>query len=340
MAYTDIDKSDDYFNTVSYTGNATAGRALDVGFATDWFWVKERNGANVHYATDSVRGALKGLQPDSSDAESTFDSVRSFTSTGVTVGTSATTNQSNNYVAWNWLAGGSASSNSDGSITSTVSANTTSGFSIIGYTGTGSNATVGHGLNSAPEMVIIKQRNASGQSWCTFHTAMGAQKFMDLNTSGGQNTGSTRYTSVPSSTVLNLGNSDAVNKSSSTYIGYAFHSVKGYSKIGSYVGNGSSDGTFVYTGFKPAWLMVKRIDGTGQWFMFDNKRLGYNSENYRLIADVTGSEADPGQMELLSNGFKWRFTSSNVNGSGSDYLYLAFAENPFVTSTGIPGLAR
>jgi hypothetical protein len=159
MAYTDgLDKSDDYFNTLIYTGDGVGGRALDVGFATDLFWVKHRNGANVHYLTDRVRGPLKGLQSNSTDAEETFDSVRSFTSTGVTVGTSATTNNSggNTFVAWNWLAGGTASSNTDGSITSSVSANQDAGFSIVSYTGTGSNATVGHGLGVAPAMVITK----------------------------------------------------------------------------------------------------------------------------------------------------------------------------------------
>jgi hypothetical protein len=344
MAYTDIDKSDDYFNTLIYTGDGVGGRALDVGFATDLFWVKHRNGANVHYLTDRVRGPLKGLQSNSTDAEETFDSVRSFTSTGVTVGTSATTNNSggNTFVAWNWLANGTASSNTDGSITSSVSANQDAGFSIVSYTGTGSNATVGHGLGVAPAMVITKTRNAV-QPWRVYHKGLGATFGMILNDTSAKDDDNTAWNDTePTSSVFSVGTSANTNGSGSTFIAYCFAEKQGYSKFGSYVGNGNADGAFVYTGFKPAFCIIKRTDSAGySWATYDSTRYPENKSTIpALWSNASDAEGSYSTIDFLSNGLKIRDTSATINESGGSYIYMAFAENPFVTSTGIPTTAR
>ena len=337
MAYTTIDNPADYFNTVLYTGNGSTNAVTGVGFSPNWVWIKERDSTSSHSVSDTIRGTTKRLNPDLSAAEETLSGVMtSFDSDGFTNGADNGVNESGKtYVAWNWLAGVDAgSSNTDGSITSTVSANTTSGFSIVSWTHDGGNSTIGHGLGAVPQVVITKERNNTG-SWNSYFSAVGNAHRMVLQGSNAKISSSIWNSTTPTSTVFSM--NDSIT---STMIAYCFAEKKGFSKFGSYVGNGSSNGTFVYTGFKVAWLMVKRYDSTGQWFMFDNKRDGFNSENHRLIADVTDTEADPGQMELLSNGFKWRFTSSNVNGNGADYLYMAFAENPFVSSSGIAGTAR
>jgi len=339
MAYTTIDKPQDYFNTVIYTGNGTTHAITGVGFQPDWVWMKSRDTSNSHDLEDGVRGAGIYLRSDVGNAEvnasGTFG-ITSFDSDGFTLtGDGGRTNVSgDDYTSWNWLGQNGTSANSNGSISSTVSANTTSGFSIVSWTHDGGNSTIGHGLGAVPQVVITKERNNSG-SWNSYFSAVGNGHRMVLQASDAKISSSIWNSTTPTSTVFSM--NDSIT---STMIAYCFAEKQGYSKFGSYEGNGSSDGAFVYTGFKPAWLMVKRYDSTGQWFMFDNKRLGYNSENHRLIADVSDSEADPGQMELLSNGFKFRFTSSNVNGSGGDYLYMAFAENPFVSSSGVAGTAR
>jgi hypothetical protein len=352
MSYTNgLDKPDDYFNTLIYTGDGVGGRALDVGFATDLFWVKHRNGANVHYLTDSVRGPLKGLQSNSTDAETTFDSVRSFTSTGVTVGTSATTNNSggNTFAAWNWLGGGTGVSNTAGSITSTVSANTTSGFSIVSYTGNGtSGATVGHGLGAVPQMIIVKNRDAA-DAWQVYHAANTANPETDylvLNTTAATADNINRWNdTLPTSTLFSIGNGVEVNTNTEKYIAYCFAEKKGFSKFSSYIGNGSSDGPFVYTGFKPAFIILKQSSSAGNsWQMMDNKRNTSNVLNKVLYPDLSSAEDTTGAtsntIDFVSNGFKSRGSNGQSNASGSTYIYMAFAENPFVTSTGIPTTAR
>jgi len=343
MAYTTIDKSEDYFNTKLYTGNGSTQSITGVGFQPDWVWIKERNNTKNHRVFDSVRGATKLLAANTTDAEATNTAtLTSFDSDGFSLDSNNAVNDTNDtYVSWNWLASNTTASNSDGSISSTVSANTTAGFSIVTYTGTGSNATVGHGLNSAPEMVIIKQRTQSVQSWCTFHTAIGAGKFIDLNRSDAvNNNGSTRYTSVPSSTVLNLGSSDAVNMSGKDYVGYVFNSVKGYSKMTQYTGNGNSDGPFIYTGFKPAWVIHKGMNNSNGWHVHDNKRDPINPCDTPLFPQSSIAEGSDTLCDFLSNGLKIRSTLGSRNGNGSTYLIMAFAENPFVTSSGVAGTAR
>ena len=350
MAYTDIDKSDDYFNTKLYVGNGSANHAITgVGFQPDWVWYKGRNDSEDPKVFDAVRGVTKAIKPNGTDAEFTQSGVTSFNSDGFTLGSHTGGNQNNiNFVSWNWLAANGTASNTAGSINSTVSVNTTAGFSIVSYTGDGTNnntATIGHGLGVAPSMIIVKGINATA-SWITTNTINGWNNVLELNSAAANAANTYAFGSTgipPTSTVFTVAAESGqhhTNTNNNTYIAYCFAEKQGFSKFGSYKGNGSSNGAFIYTGFSPAFIMVKSTSSSGQWFMFDNKREGYNPENDRLIADVGDAEADPGQTDFLSNGFKMRFTSGNANGSGVSYIYMAFAENPFVTSTGIPSPAR
>lgn len=330
----------DYFNTVIYTGNGTADRAIDVGFATDFFWVKQRSSTNSHQLTDSVRGALKGLHSNSTNVENTFDSVRSFTSTGVTVGTSATTNaNAATYVAWNWLAGGTASSNTDGSITSSVSANTEAGFSIVTYTGnlssttTSTGASVGHGLSSPPDLIITKRRTGSFD-WDVRSSELTSFEYrLNLNNTGTPDNLTSYPTASPTSSVFYTNYVSTQNISGEDYVAYCFHSVDGYSKVGSYTGNGSSNGAFVYTGFRPAWVLVKVTSVANRWVLFDSARSPTNpvEEGQELNPDDSTAEGSSGTdcFDFLSNGFKLRRTGDVFNTSGYNYIYLAFAEQPF-----------
>ena len=220
-------------------------------------------------------------------------------------------------------------------------ANTTAGFSIVRFTGIEANATVTHGLGAVPEMIWFKN-TISTNNWIVYHVGAGNDDGLYLNLDLGEADNVAFFNdTTPTSTLFSVGTNDKTNDSgSNSMIAYCFRSIQGYSKCGSYIGNGNADGTFVYTGFRPAWVMHKRIDSTGNWFIFDNKRLGYNSENHRLLADTYGTEADPSDYDLLSNGFKIGFTSGNVNADTGIYVYIAFAESPFVTSTGIPTTAR
>jgi hypothetical protein len=357
MSYTNgLDKPTDYFNTKLYTGNGTDAHAITgVGFQPDWVWVKERSTAQDHNLFDSVRGAgsTKGLISNNTSAEG-IDSVQygyisSFDSDGFTLadgsdGSFPNARMNDNgaeYVAWNWLTGVTASSNTDGSITSSVSANTTAGFSIVSFTGTGSNATVGHGLNAVPKMIITKKRS-SADNWYTYHASIGATKVVYLDLTTASETYSTNWNDTePTSSVFSLGTA-GTNSSGSTYIAYCFAEKKGYSKIGSYTGNGNSDGTFVYTGFKPAWLLIKRTEASAKWFLWDNKREPFNLMDSVMVPSASESEnTDPAfYMDFLSNGFKLRNTFGDLTASGEKFIYMAFAESPFVTSTGIPTTAR
>ena len=346
MAYTPIDKSDDYFNTLLYTGTGATNAITGVGFAPDFVWLKNRDSAVSNYLFDTRRGATKLLFSNASSAEITAGtSLTAFGSDGFTLGTDSGINGSGvNNVSWNWLAGGTGVSNTNGSITSTVSANTTAGFSIVGYTGNGSSAqTVGHGLNSAPEIIFTKNR-IDGNSWQVGSDYLTSWSYyMRLNTTDPQYSdgGGQVYGTAPTSTVFTVGNDNAVNGSSDGIISYCFHSVKGYSKMGKYTGNGSTDGPFVYTGFKPAWVMIKRTDSTASWVIEDSVRSPSNSSMKVLYPSLTNAEETLNPyFDLLSNGFKIRWTSTFINASGGTYIYMAFAENRFVTSTGIPACAR
>jgi hypothetical protein len=349
MSYTNgLDKPTDYFNTKLYTGNGSTQSITGVGFQPDWVWIKSRTDTRKHNLYDSVRGTNKRLVSNATSAEDEPDSnagVNAFNSDGFTVGSETDVNgSSRNFVSWNWLAGGSASSNSDGSITSSVSASTTAGFSIVSYTGTGSNATIGHGLNSSPKMVIVKDRDNSSYAWHVYHVGVGATKTIYLNLSNTPDTNSIYWNNTtPTSSVFSVGTSVTTNNSGDKFIAYCFADVKGYSKFGSYTGNGSTDGTFVYTGFKPAWVLVKRTDGTQDWFIIDNKRNTFNVSDTALLPNASDADYTSTNIygkDMLSNGFKVRGSSSRQNGSGNNYIYMAFAESPFVNSNGVPTNAR
>ena len=349
MAYTDIDDPAQYFNTVLYAGNDTAigsgGQTITgIGFEPNWVWVKRRNVDTAHHAIyDSVRGATKQLSSSQTNAESTqSEGLTAFGSDGFTVGNLGRVNEAGgrNYASWNWKAGGSASSNSDGSITSSVSASTTAGFSIVSYTGTGSNATVGHGLGAVPKMIFFKDRETA-VDWGVYAEPNGNTKEMYLSTTDAAGTNSGAFNSTtPTSSVFTIGTSSRYNPSSKGVIAYCFADVKGYTKIGSYTGNGNADGTFVYTGFRPAWVMRKRTDSANSWGMNDNKRNTFNITEELLLANSNNAASDGTGIDMLSNGFKMRSNSSLHNASGGTYIYMAFAESPFVNSNGVPTNAR
>ena len=346
MAYTPIDKPSDYFNTVLYTGNATGRTISGVGFEPSWTWIKLINDTSGHRLLDAPRAATKELISNGVNTTITeAQSLQSWNSDGFVLGTADGVNKNSGpFVAWNWKANGAGASNTAGSInTIKTSASTTSGFSISTFTGTGSNATVGHGLGVAPKMVIIKSTTA-GEDWTIFHEAIGATKYIVLNSTGavgGPSAGPFNNT-APTSSVFSVGTWGSTNGSSQTLVAYCFAEVKGYSKISSYIGNGSATApTFIYLGFKPSFVLIKNTTQADAWFLHDNKRDGFNDDNEYLrpnLADASGSGTN--RIRLLSNGFSVPTTDKSHNVSGNVYIYMAFAENPFVTSTGIPATAR
>jgi len=340
MAYSTINKGSSYFNTVLYTGNGTSQSITGVGFKPDYVWPKVRNDTNVHLNFDSVRGPLKEIYPTLTNAETTANGVSSFNTDGFSVSSDNGVNRNGyNFVAWNWLGANSTATNTNGSITSVVSANTTSGFSIVSYTGTATaGATVGHGLGAVPKMLIIKQRNANS-NWIVYHVSTGNTGDLKLQATSAFGIDINDWANTtPTSSVFTLGN--GTPNQSGTMIAYCFAEIKEFSKFGSYTGNGSADGTFVYTGFKPAFVLIKCYSNATDWFINDNQRLGYNGANYVLYPDLQSAEASSPQLDLLSNGFKTRTVDSMINNSGYTYIYMAFASNPFVTSGGIPVTAR
>jgi hypothetical protein len=329
--------SDEHFNTVLYTGNGTAigsgGNAITgVGFQPDWVWIKERSGSASHGLYDVVRGVTEQLESDTTAAETTeSEGLTTFGTDGFTVGSLAQVNtNTDTYASWNWKAGGTAVSNTDGSITSQVSANTDAGFSIVSWVGSGANATVGHGLAAKPQLIIAKNRNGTPDAWPVYSETIGAANRLYLNLTSGSSAGSTIWNNTePTNQVFSVGTASLINQSTKDIIAYCFHSVDGFSKVGSYTGNGSTNGTFVYTGFRPAFVLTKESTSTSGWNLRDNKRSPENVVNEALQADTTGSELTSGyDVDFLSNGFKLRTSLSDSNTSGQTYIYLAFAEAP------------
>jgi hypothetical protein len=327
--------------------NQTVQNITGVGFQPDWVWLKDRSSATwAHNLFDAVRGVNLPLSSDLTNAESTrAGTLTSFNSDGFSLGTDSSYAGTNigtdAYVAWNWKANGSGSSNTAGSITSTVSASTTSGFSIVTYTGNGvDNATIGHGLGVAPYLLIGKVRSTTGgwPVWINV-SGFGANDFLALNSTDAKNTAVTLWggsnASVPTSTVFKVGNNASINGSGSTYVVYCFAPVAGYSAFGSYTGNGSADGPFVFTGFRPAYVLIKNTtSGAGpSWQVRDSARIGYNSANYILYSNLSNAEyssAGNFEIDFLSNGFKIRTaTDAGCNGSGDTMIYAAFATAPF-----------
>jgi hypothetical protein len=338
-----IDKPSKYFNTSLWTGNDSTQSLSSFGFSPDLVWIKTRTGTQYHGLFDTIRGALVSLQSNTTTGDQTFsNSLTSFDSDGFTLGSNDNFNWSTKtYVGWSWRGSdSSAVSNTSGSISSTVSANTTSGFSIVSYTGTGANATVGHGLGVAPKMVIVKSRS-NATDWIVGNTNIGWTKLLRLNTTDEQQTNNYFNDTAPTSSVFSLGTTVNVNGSGYTYIAYCFAEVKGYSKFSSYVGNGSTDGTYVHLGFTPAFVMTRRTDSAENWAMFDNKRDGFNVNNRIILANTSDAENTTNTyLDLLSNGFKARSTSGAVNSSGGNYIYMAFASSPFTSSKGICATAK
>ena len=346
MAYISF-QPHDHFNNVLYTGSNGANAITGVGFQPDWLWLKPRNYTDHHRIMDVLRGqntiySNRNVAQDANSSHFTSLDSDGFTLAGSDGGWNSS---SYKYVAWNWKAGGAGSSNSDGSITSTVSANTTAGFSIIKYVGTGSAATIPHGLGAAPELVLIKSLDQT-RIWIVGMEALGDwNKYLALSATDAEQTSSTYFPSAPTSTLVNLGNGANVNNSSENYIAYCFKQKKGFSKFGSYLGLGAS-GNFIYCGFKPAFVIVKRIDGSANWVMTDNK-FSFNGrgthDSYVMFPSADNQETDSYGLLLVSNGFQIRgsdSTSATVNGSSAEYIYWAFAEEPTVSSNGVPATAR
>jgi hypothetical protein len=324
-----------YMAATTYTGNLTGqsitNTASGASFQPDLVWIKSRSAATDHKLTDSVRGVTNALISNTTGAETTdLTGVTAINSNGFTVGASTVYNNTGvTYVGWQWKAGGSAVSNTSGSITSSVSAGATQGFSVVTYTGTGANATVGHGLGVAPKMIITKPRN-SADNWISWHTSLGATGYIYLNLINASATAATVWNStLPTSTVFSIGTSSNINSSGQTQVAYCFSEVAGYSKFGSYTGNGSADGTFVYLGFRPKFVLFKRTDSLASWGMHDASRDTYNEVGKTLYPDGSSAEdASTRIMDFLSNGFKCRQNNADSNASGATYIYAAFAENP------------
>ena len=345
-----INKPSDYFNTVLYTGDGTSSNAITgVNFKPDLLWIKQRDVTRSHQFMDVVRGASVRLLADQTAAESA-SALTSFDSDGFTVDGSTlngTNANGGSFVAWNWLAGSTASSNTDGSITSTVSANTTSGFSIVTYTGTNSNETVGHGLGVAPEVVMIKNRSDT-ESWWVGHQGAGSigdGKYLFLNSNNAVATNNTSFCNAnPTTTTFKAGGStsadNAINGSGDNMLAYCFAEIEGYSKFGRYTGNGSSDGTFVYTGFRPAFIITRRINTSEHWAVWDSTRDTFNVAEKRLAPNDSVVEATSSTtlVDFLSNGFKPRSNNTAFNGS-YDYIYMAFGQS-LVGSNNVPCTAR
>jgi len=342
----DVDKSTDYFNSVLWTGTGSQRDVTGLDFQPDWVWIKSRGANRSHKLYDSSRGVYKALESDTTDSETSSTSqLQSFNSDGFGLGSGIVNNSGEQYVGWCWKAGGgSTSTNNDGGITSTVQANTTSGFSIALYTGIGTATSFGHGLGVAPKVVIVKSRSNGGSfpRWYIQHPTTGPGKVFFLDIGGNVITNSNYWGTAPDSSKVYIGNDIyGPNVNGSSNVAYCFAEVEGFSKFGSYIGNGSSNGPFIYTGFRPAFILLRSITTTQDYNMFDTVRSTFNVVSNQLRANQNFSE-DTGAtfLDILSNGFKCRNTALDKNQNGVQYVYFAFAENPFATSTGVAGTAR
>ena len=348
MAYTTIDKSSLHFTPKLYTGTDNSNAITGLNFQPDFTWIKKRSGAASHALQDAVRGNDKTFRTNNTNAQYTNSFFSSFNSDGFTVATSETDANADGstYASWNWKANGAGSANTTGSINSTVSANTTSGFSIVSYTGNGtSGATVGHGLGVVPQVIIVKRLPNTDQMIMYHHklNATPQDYYIRISDTGAASDFAGMWNdTAPTSSLFSIGNSATTNASSEAMIAYCFAEKQGFSKFGKYVGNGNSDGPFVYLGFKPAWILIKDIGRLEAWYMFDNRRLGYNGGMADLIANSTATESGSSAtlLDFLSNGFKLTGTTDHLNGSGQNFIYMAFAEAPLVSTNGTPATAR
>tara|TARA_B110000977_G_scaffold102837_1_gene134346 strand:- start:813 stop:1862 length:1050 start_codon:yes stop_codon:yes gene_type:complete len=349
MAYTTITKSTDYFNTKLYTGNASTNAITGVGFQPDMTWLKQRNGTPDHYLYDAIRGVLNYITPNlTTQQQANATSLTAFNSDGFTLGSNAATNvNSGNFASWNWKAGTTGSGTTTGAGTGkaySYSVNTTSGFSIVKYLGNGTaNHTIPHHLGVKPKMIITKNLD-SQITWIVGHENIGWDHILFLDSTAAKADDVNAFNDIaPTSTVWNVGTGNGNNSNNVNYVSYCFTDVQGYSKFSSYIGNGNADGTFVYTGFKPAMVILKRTSGAiGDWLIFDDKRNSFNEVDKRLYPNgdyVEESSASSG-IDMISNGFKLRGTSANEWNKVNSYIYLAFAAEPLVSTNGIPATAR
>jgi len=344
MAFTTINKSSDYFNTKIYTGNGGTQSITDLGFQPDLTWIKQRGGTTNNVLYDAVRGAYWTMQSNTTNSQTADDGLTAWNSGGWNMANVSTTNGNGlSYVGWNWLGANGTAANTAGSINSTVSVNTTSGFSIVSWTGTGSASTIGHGLNAVPKMYIVKNKSTGSTQWRVYHASLGATKFMCLDATQAVGTASSIFNNTePTSSVFSVGTDDAANKSGDSLIAYCFAEKTGYSKFGSYKGSGNADGPFVYTGFKPAFIMTKQTNGADWWVINDTKRDTFNASTLGIRPNDSAAESSDSAWtkDILSNGFKQRTTNGGSNGSGNTYIYMAFAEAPLVGTNNIPATAR
>ena len=348
MAYTTINKHTDYFNTKLTTGTGNSQAVTGLGFQPDLIWGKRRDSTGQHSWFDAVRGITKGIESSTNAAEfTTTDYYSSFDSDGFTIaaGSGGAGNGSSQTAAqWCWKANGQGSANTDGTINSTVSVNQTAGFSIVKFTGSGANATVGHGLGVAPKMYILKRIDGGTNAWLVYHDGLDTSSPQNYRCVLNQNTARQDMTTwndtAPTNSVFSVGSDSEVNGSGQTYIVYCFAEKTGYSKFGYYIGNFNNNGTFVYTGFKPEFVIVKKRDATGNWRMFDSVRASnINPANKWMNADSNAAEGTDVQADLVSNGFKLRDAANAFNTSGSVYIYMAFGQS-LVGSNNVPCTAR
>ena len=343
MAYISFQPRD-YFKTLLYTGTGASNAQTfpeTTAMQPDLVWIKNRDTTDFHNWYDAIRGSTKYLKIDGSAEVTNAESLKSFDSDGFTVGTMAECNtNTEDYVSWNWQANGAGSANEDGITASTVSVDTARGFSIVKWTGTGSTTTVGHGLGAIPDMFICKCTTTT-DTWGTYAKSIGNTAAIWISSNGAPYAHAAYFNNTsPTADVFTV-NSDGSTNASSTMMAYCFTSIKGYSKFGSYVGTGSaSNGPFIYTGFRPAWLMIKKTSGTGDWVIFDSERSPSNVTKKTLLADTTAIEGNVSDIDMLSNGFKLQYTDSDTNTNDGDYLFMAFAEFPLVSSNDVPTVAR
>ena len=350
MAYSSIVKPEDYFNTKLWTGNGGTQSITGIGYAPDFVWIKKRTDADGARIFDTVRGAAKGIFTNSTQAETTVTSeLSAFDSDGFTLGASDAVNgNTKSYVSWNWLGANGTASNSDGSVASTVSANTTAGFSIVTWTSlaSGSNYTVGHGLGSAPAMIILKGRHESN-NWMVYHhknTSAPETDYLMLDDTAATADYPVWNDTAPTSSVFTCGTWSGFD-AGGTMVAYCFAEKKGYSKFGKYTGNGQAlrGGPLIYLGFKPAFVLLKESSSVENWLLMDNKRLGYNKRNELIFPNLNNAEQAHDRIDLVSNGFKVNDNDGSINQNNETYIYMAFAENPFVANdsgTAVPVTAR
>ena len=352
MAYTTINDPSAYFQTVLYTGNGGTQSITNTGnsdLQPNWIWTKVRSEAGSHRLVDTVRGLTKPMFSNGTDVEADETNYSAFDSDGFSLVNESLNESSRTYVAWQWKAGTSfsndASSTSVGSIDSTGSVNTDAGFSIISYAGTGSAATVAHGLGVAPAWILLKDRDSASHDWFNYHQSLGNGKYMRTNSTDGEATASTIWNDTsPTTSVFSIGTNENMSTSGNNFIAYCFAEKKGYSKFGKYTGNGDANGPFVHTGFRPSWIMMKQTGNSKNWVMSDLARSDVPNGNVNdqvVYANLNNSEESSSglSIDIVSNGFKIRGNGGDRNIDGSTYIYMCFANNPFVTSTSIPATA-